>query len=64
MGRTYSTHVEMINAYKIWLEILKGRNLSEDLGIDGRILLKCILRKYAQGGVGQIGKTEETTRRT
>jgi hypothetical protein len=54
----------MINAYKIWLEILKGRNLSEDLGIDGRILLKCILRKYAQGGVGQIGKTEETTRRT
>jgi hypothetical protein len=29
----------MRNVYKILLEILKGRDHSEDLGIDGRIIL-------------------------
>jgi hypothetical protein len=33
----------MKNAYKILVGKLKGRNLSEDLGIDGRIILKSIL---------------------
>jgi hypothetical protein len=28
---------------KFWLENLKGRNHSEDLGIDGRIILELIL---------------------
>jgi hypothetical protein len=28
----------MRNAYNIWLEILKGRDHSEDLGVDGRII--------------------------
>jgi hypothetical protein len=33
---------------KFWSEILKSRDNSEDLGIDGRIILECILEK--QGG--------------
>jgi hypothetical protein len=31
---------EMRNAYSIWLENLKGIDHSEDLGIDGRIILE------------------------
>jgi hypothetical protein len=31
---------------KIWWESLKERDHSEDLGREGRITLKCILRKY------------------
>jgi hypothetical protein len=30
---------------KFWLEGLKGRDHSEDLGIDGKIILEWILRK-------------------
>jgi hypothetical protein len=30
---------QMRNAYKILVEIVKGRGHSEDLGIDGRIIL-------------------------
>jgi hypothetical protein len=30
----------VINAYRIWSENLKGRDYSEELGIDGRIILK------------------------
>jgi hypothetical protein len=36
---------EMRNAYKIWLENLKGRDHLEDLGVDGRIILEWILGK-------------------
>jgi hypothetical protein len=28
-----------------WLENLKGRNYSEDLGIDGKIIFEWLLRK-------------------
>jgi hypothetical protein len=31
----------------IWFESLKERDHSEDLGIDGRIILRMILRKYS-----------------
>jgi hypothetical protein len=36
---------EMRNAYKVWLGILKGGDRLEDLGVYGRIILKCILEK-------------------
>jgi hypothetical protein len=36
---------EMINAYIILIGNPKGRDHLEDLGIDGRIILKCILDK-------------------
>jgi hypothetical protein len=36
---------EMRNAYKIWSENLKARDHSEDLGIDGKIILECITGK-------------------
>jgi hypothetical protein len=32
--------MDMGNAYKFWLEVLKGRDYKEDLGVDGRIILK------------------------
>jgi hypothetical protein len=31
---------------KVWLESLKGRDNSEDVGVDGRIILKWALRTY------------------
>jgi hypothetical protein len=34
---------------KCWLESLKGRDHSEDLGVDGRIILKCIVGKWSWG---------------
>jgi hypothetical protein len=33
-----------------WQENLEGRELSADLGTDGKIILKCILKTY--GGYG------------
>jgi hypothetical protein len=30
---------------KFWSENLKGRDHSEDLGVDGRIMMKCMLGK-------------------
>jgi hypothetical protein len=32
----------------LFLRSLKERDHSEDLGVDGRIILKCILRKYSR----------------
>jgi hypothetical protein len=37
--------VEMRNASNVWLENLKGTDHLEDLGVDGRIILECILAK-------------------
>jgi len=31
---------------KFWLENLKGRDHSEDLDVDGRVILQWILQKY------------------
>jgi hypothetical protein len=37
--------VEIINAYRIWKEYLKGKDYSEGLSVDGRIILEWILGK-------------------
>jgi len=37
---------EIRNAFSIWSENLKGRDHSEDLCVDGRIILEWILEKY------------------
>jgi hypothetical protein len=37
---------ELGNAYKILVENPKERGDSEDLGVDGRIILECVLGKY------------------
>jgi hypothetical protein len=42
MGRTCSAHEENGMRTKFWLESLKGRDHSEDLGVDGMIRLKWI----------------------
>jgi hypothetical protein len=36
---------EMINAYSLLMEHLKGRDHTEDLGVNGRIILDWILGK-------------------
>jgi hypothetical protein len=36
---------------KFWSENLKGRDHSEDLGVDGNIVLELILEKWGGGGV-------------
>jgi hypothetical protein len=33
---------------KFWPENLKGRDQSEDIGVDGRIILEWILGKYGE----------------
>jgi hypothetical protein len=38
-----STHGEMRNAQKFWLESLRGRDQSQDLGVDWRVILKWIM---------------------
>jgi hypothetical protein len=45
-GRACSAHGEMRNAYKFESEKLKIRDHMDDLGMDGRIILKCILNSF------------------
>jgi hypothetical protein len=40
---------QITNAYKLLLDRLKGRDYSEDRGVDARIILKWILGKYDLG---------------
>jgi hypothetical protein len=48
MGEAFSAHGGRLQmSTKYWLESLKGRNRSEDLGVDGRRKIKCILGKYS-----------------
>jgi hypothetical protein len=44
MGGACSTHRELRNAYKM-VENLKRIDHSEDLGVDGKIILEWTLRK-------------------
>jgi hypothetical protein len=47
----HAAHMEGTRiAYKIWSEILNGRDHWEDLGVDGRIILQLILRRYSSLG--------------
>jgi len=39
---------------KFWSEDLKGRDLSEDLGVDGRIILRTDVREIGSEGVDWI----------
>jgi hypothetical protein len=39
-----NTHGREENAYKIWSKVPKERGHMEDLGVDGRIILKLILK--------------------
>jgi hypothetical protein len=38
-------HAKKKNAYKIWSEDLKGRDYSEDISVNGEIILEWILGK-------------------
>jgi len=53
MGRACNTHEREEKNTKVWLENLKGRDQSEDLGVDGKTILEWILEKY--GGKGCTG---------
>jgi hypothetical protein len=53
MGGLHITHGRDLNAYKIWLEKTKGKDHSEDLGVDGRIISEWVLRKW--GGKAWTG---------
>ena len=46
MGRVYGTYVGNRSAYKAMEGNLKARGHWEDIGTDGRITLKCILKKW------------------
>jgi hypothetical protein len=45
MGRAFSTHGEMKMHTKIWLENVKGRGHSEELGVEGKTILEWVLGK-------------------
>jgi hypothetical protein len=46
VGMTYSTHgKDEKYITKIWSQNLSGRDQSEDLCVDGKLISQCILRK-------------------
>jgi hypothetical protein len=45
MGRVHSTHGEERNEYRISVGKPEGKGPQEDIYVDGRIILKCILER-------------------
>jgi hypothetical protein len=61
--------VDMLNAWgravmhtDFWLQYLKERDGFEERGIDGRITLKCILKKYDLGACTRLISLRRGTR--
>jgi hypothetical protein len=52
MGWVSGVYGEMRNSYRILVGKLEGKNHLQDLGIDGRIVLRWILGKYDFGLIG------------
>ena len=46
MGGSCCTYEEKRDVYRVLLGNLRERELLEDPGIDGRIILRCVLRKW------------------
>jgi hypothetical protein len=46
LGRACGVHGRVENAYRVWWGNLIERDHSEELVVDGRIILKWILKKY------------------
>jgi hypothetical protein len=47
---------------RFWWGNLRKRDHLEDLGVDGRIILRCIIRKWEVGDMGWIDLTEDRDR--
>jgi hypothetical protein len=54
MGGSCSRNVRDEKCVQFWSEKLKGGDHSEDLGVDGRIVLECILKVISWEGVHWI----------
>jgi len=46
MGGAYSTYGERRGAYRFWWGNLREREHLEDTGVDGRIILRWIFRRW------------------